>query len=271
MKKEEINELIEPLNSENYLQLRNVSQLKRLPWIGRNYINNEPKVLILGDTHYAINMDGSFSEEGYQEFMQEESTINIVKCALEEGPWSFFSGLHRLFHLTNDNDLKKFWSNVAFYNFVQEVMHSKDSIPSDDNFSEAWICFCDVIDIINPDFCLFLGVRSETAIASIIECCGGNYFIQNGMEKCNGVFCKMLNHRSKMMPGSIEKILKIVRKYQEKKPILYFAEGHAKGREFIECANTDEFVGSLSYWTSWSAGIGFWRKDIFTHIIPIPS
>lgn len=188
MKKEEINELIEPLNSENYLQLRNVSQLKRLPWIGRNYINNEPKVLILGDTHYAINMDGSFSEEGYQEFMQEESTINIVKCALEEGPWSFFSGLHRLFHLTNDNDLKKFWSNVAFYNFVQEVMHSKDSIPSDDNFSEAWICFCDVIDIINPDFCLFLGVRSETAIASIIECCGGNYFIQNGMEKCNGVF-----------------------------------------------------------------------------------
>ena len=84
----------------------------------------------------------------------------------------------------------------------------------------------------------------------------------DAFEKCNGVFCKMLNHRSKMMPGSIEKILKIVRKYQEKKPILYFAEGHAKGCEFIECANTDEFVGSLSYWTSWSCGTGAWKDDL---------
>lgn len=86
----------------------------------------------------------------------------------------------------------------------------------------------------------------------------------DAFEKCNGVFCKMLNHRSKMMHGSIEEILKIVRKYQKKKPILYFAEGHAKGSEFIECANTDEFVESLSYWASWSCGTGVWKEDLKT-------
>ncbi len=84
----------------------------------------------------------------------------------------------------------------------------------------------------------------------------------DAFEKCQGLFCKMLNHRSKMIPGSINAILEIVKKYKDKKPILYFAEGHAKGGEFIECANTDEFVQSLGVWTSWSCGTGAWKPDL---------
>lgn len=84
----------------------------------------------------------------------------------------------------------------------------------------------------------------------------------DAFEKCSGVFCKMLNHRSKMMPGSIEAILNIIRRYEDEKPILYFAEGHAKGGEFIECTDTNEFVQSLGYWTSWSSGTGAWQDDL---------
>lgn len=81
-------------------------------------------------------------------------------------------------------------------------------------------------------------------------------------EKCTGVFCKMLNHRSKMLPGSIDALLRFVKRYQDKMPILYCAERHARGEEFIECANTDEFVKSLGIWTSWSAGTCVWRDDL---------
>lgn len=84
----------------------------------------------------------------------------------------------------------------------------------------------------------------------------------DAFEKCQGVFCKMLNHRSRMRPGSIEAILGIVRKYQFQKPILYFAEGLAKGGDIIECQNTDEFVKRLGVWCSWSAGVGAWKEDI---------
>ncbi len=84
----------------------------------------------------------------------------------------------------------------------------------------------------------------------------------DAFEKCSGVFCKMLNHRSCMMPGSIEKIIALVKKYQEEKPILYFAEGKVKGDDIIECASVDEFVRKMSYWVSWSAGTGAWKKDI---------
>lgn len=84
----------------------------------------------------------------------------------------------------------------------------------------------------------------------------------DAFEMCSGLFCKMLNHRSKMMPGSINALLGLVRKYQYSKPILYCAEGNVKGGEFIECANTDEFIRTLSYWISWSAGTGVWREDL---------
>ena len=84
----------------------------------------------------------------------------------------------------------------------------------------------------------------------------------DAFEKCSGVFCKMLNHRSCMIPGSIEKIIALVKKYQVEKPILYFAEGNVKGDDVIECASVDEFVRRMSYWVSWSAGTGAWKKDI---------
>lgn len=85
----------------------------------------------------------------------------------------------------------------------------------------------------------------------------------DAFEKCSGVFCKMLNHRSKMLPGSIESLLQFVKRYETTKPILYCAEGNAKGEEYIECANTDEFVRSMSYWVSWSAGTGAWKSDLY--------
>ena len=81
-------------------------------------------------------------------------------------------------------------------------------------------------------------------------------------EKCQGVFCKMLNHRSIMLPGSIMALIEFVRKYQDTKPILYCAEGNAKGGDYIECANTDEFVKSMSYFVSWSGGTGAWKDDL---------
>lgn len=85
----------------------------------------------------------------------------------------------------------------------------------------------------------------------------------DAFEKCSGVFCKMLNHRSKMLPGSIESLLQFVKRYETTKPILYCSEGNAKGDEIIECTSVDEFVRSLSYFVSWSAGTGAWREDLF--------
>ena len=78
----------------------------------------------------------------------------------------------------------------------------------------------------------------------------------------DGLFCKMINHRSILVDGAIGKMVELVEKYKETQPIIYCVSGQLKKPEIVECYNLDDLVQNLSYWCSWSAGIGFWKKDI---------
>ncbi|WP_036908597.1 hypothetical protein [Xylanibacter ruminicola] len=83
------------------------------------------------------------------------------------------------------------------------------------------------------------------------------------LKEGKGLFCKMINHRSVMLPGSIADMVSLVEKYKYTQPIVYCADGNVKSdSEYIECTNINDFVRNLSYCCSWSAGIGFWHKDI---------
>lgn len=83
------------------------------------------------------------------------------------------------------------------------------------------------------------------------------------LKEGKGMFCKMINHRSVMLSGSIADMVALVKKYKDSQPIIYCSDGNIKSDgDYVECPNTDVFVRHLSYWCSWSAGIGFWQKDI---------
>lgn len=78
-----------------------------------------------------------------------------------------------------------------------------------------------------------------------------------------GLFCKMINHRSVMLSGSIADMVAMVERYKDIQPIIYCADGNAKVQsELFECKDLDSFIFHLSYWCTWSAGIGFWQKDL---------
>lgn len=83
------------------------------------------------------------------------------------------------------------------------------------------------------------------------------------LKKGKGYFCKMINHRCTMLPGSIEGLVALVDKYKDSQPTIYCSNAMLSLKdEIVECNDTDSFVNTLSYWSSWSAGIGFWQKDI---------
>ncbi len=83
------------------------------------------------------------------------------------------------------------------------------------------------------------------------------------LKEGKGMFCKMINHRSVMLSGSIADMVALVERYKDSQPIIYCSDGNIKSDDdCVECPNTDVFVRHLSYWCSWSAGIGFWQKDI---------
>lgn len=77
----------------------------------------------------------------------------------------------------------------------------------------------------------------------------------------NGLFCKMLNHRSVLVPGSIQAWIDMVEQYKDSQPVIYCTDRCLKGDDIIECHNFDTFIRKMSYYSSWSAGIGVWDKD----------
>lgn len=83
----------------------------------------------------------------------------------------------------------------------------------------------------------------------------------DSFKRSNGVFIKMLNHRAKLLPGALEGFIQLVRKYQDTQPCIYCSDGVLKKPEYTECKDFDTFVRDLSYYSSWSAGVGIWQKD----------
>jgi len=78
-----------------------------------------------------------------------------------------------------------------------------------------------------------------------------------------GLFCKMINHRSLLLQDSISNLVELIERYKDSKPQIYCSNALLENKnEYIECPTTDDFVKEMSYFCSWSAGIGFWQDDI---------
>lgn len=81
-------------------------------------------------------------------------------------------------------------------------------------------------------------------------------------KRANGVLIKFVNHRTKLLPGTIELLIEYTKKNMQEKPITYFSNGilNLRTKEKM-CYTFDDFVANLSYSSSWSAGIAMWRED----------
>ena len=81
-------------------------------------------------------------------------------------------------------------------------------------------------------------------------------------KRAEGDFIRFINHRTKLLPGTLDGLLQFVDRNLEEKPVIYFSNGMLPGPEEIsEYHDFDSFVTKLSYWSSWSTGMGFWKED----------
>ncbi len=93
--------------------------------------------------------------------------------------------------------------------------------------------------------------------------CKGFTNINFSLIKANGIFRKMINHRSCLLPGKLQAMIDLVRRYIDSRPIIYFSDHNIDTNEdIIESDNYDQFIFNLNYWISWSAGIGVWEDDV---------
>lgn len=153
-------------------QFDKVANLVRYPWVGNDYTSASKRVLIMGDSHYTI--DGNtkeFCQEEYDRCITDkEYTREIIGCEIKNpGSWSFHKYLEKTFLDEANMNVEAFWNKVASYNFIQEPMKSIHEEPSHDDYETAWKCFADVVQIIKPDICIFIGLRNKEGINILDE------------------------------------------------------------------------------------------------------
>lgn len=82
-------------------------------------------------------------------------------------------------------------------------------------------------------------------------------------KNADGKFIKFINHRFVLNDGALNYFINFVRNNEKSDSVVYFSNGVLNSEKKILKLNSfDEFVNSLSYWSSWSAGIGFWRNKL---------
>lgn len=79
-------------------------------------------------------------------------------------------------------------------------------------------------------------------------------------KNAKGLFIKFINHRTKLKPGTLRYFIDWVEENKDEKPFIYFSNGVLNEEKVFEFSSFDEFVKKLSYWSSWSTGMAFWKE-----------
>ncbi len=165
-------------NTKEDKKLNQITSLTWLPWIGENYFNQSKRLLIIGESHYA---DGE-TVEAYQANLQlaakndfTRKTIyqtQILKAYVHKPLKNLFSALFG----NQVIDENKVWSNLAYYNFVQRCMNysninDKENTeqPTIKDFDLGWETFIELIKILKPTDCIFIGVRAAEPFERMMD------------------------------------------------------------------------------------------------------
>ena len=136
-----------------------------LPWVGQRFAERPPhqRLLVVGQSHYHR---GDTPEERQAErdgYKDRKSTRVMIA---EEG-WDAetMKRLPKLLFKTtvaNRSELwAELWADTAYYNFVQRLLsHHDRQQPTPDDYVAGWTVFPQIVRILQPSHCLFIGVSA---------------------------------------------------------------------------------------------------------------
>lgn len=176
------------MKDSEFIQIKN---LKWLPWLGSNYFNNERRILIVGESHYAEN-----TPERLAEFDRIEITRECIEdMGVDNNHYNvkFYQNLHYLLANNTNLNTELFWSRVCFYNFIQKTMTTSQTRPEYLDFDNSCSVFFSLLEKLEPNYCLMCGVSSIGAIRNNIEGFGFKEISFESFEKIGGSYPRILN------------------------------------------------------------------------------
>ena len=151
---------------------RDVQGLIWLPWAGQHFPQRPPRrrLLVVGESHYVRPQTPEQLETSRQQHLEApQYTRNVVSECLVNAAWptKTLDRLPKLPFKTTEIDRPRLWADTAFYNLVQRPMHynqeGQPEGPSWDDFVAGWRVFADVVRVIQPSHCLFIGVEAANS------------------------------------------------------------------------------------------------------------
>jgi hypothetical protein len=148
------------------MEFRSVQGLTWLPWVGQHFSRRLPhqRLLVVGESHYYKTQ-----AEREERSKDPKYTRDIVSEALvnQADEWDkknkTLDAIPKLLFKTTEIDHPRLWGDSAYYNFVQRLMDYSSrppEQPSPNDFITGWKVFAEVVRIIQPSHCLFIGVRA---------------------------------------------------------------------------------------------------------------
>lgn len=164
-----------------------IEQLKWLPYIGEDYFSSDKKIMVIGESHYRDDNQHSIDWNNKPTFTRDIHKIIALDKKYERTKVFYF--LNRaLFRNDERIDTKILWAKLAFYNFVQSSMHTRKSRPNEDDYLKGWVSYFKLLPILNPDFCIFIGVEASNFLEKAIEINEFKISDIKKSEKINGTF-----------------------------------------------------------------------------------
>lgn len=146
-----------------------INGLKWLPWVGANFETLELKdrLLIIGESHYLSDVEGSAEKhdsETYTRRVIEELAIDRCYYGTR-----IFPNLHKTLFGHDKFNSKIFWNLVSYYNFIQRPMDSNKKRPGNSDYLKGWKTYLEIIKILKPKTCLFIGTSAANSLTKALE------------------------------------------------------------------------------------------------------
>ena len=170
-------ELYDNIFSDEYnIIFDKVTGLSWYPFVGKNYSTSSIKILVIGESHYASN-DKSITWDCIEyrklsePYKNKKATINTIVESQFNHEWeaSTYNTLNRMLSEIEYCSTQSLWKEMSYYNLIQTLMPNVGIRPRTEDWELGVKVFFEVVNILEPDACLFLGVSSK-------------YFFQNQFE-----------------------------------------------------------------------------------------
>ena len=170
-------------------QFTKTKQLRWLPFVGNQYSNGKEKLLIVGESHFLSDKEGSKESHDNNDFTRHVvNEQGALRKYPKKNPPKLFPNLHKALFGNSKFKSEVFWDNVSFYNFIQRPMTHKKDRPKKADYVDGWYTFIKTIEILKPTSCLMLGTSSSNSVKKALD--GSGYTIAKSKKhpKISGTF-----------------------------------------------------------------------------------